>query len=84
MSAARRHRFVDLIDAVEQVEGAVIDIELAVIERGHGIVVGRTPTKLREWIDIDRVSVIYRRHAWTVFEPVVDDLLGLARDQRTG
>jgi hypothetical protein len=36
VSPAGRHRLVDLVDAVEQVQGAVVDIQLGVVERHTG------------------------------------------------
>jgi len=50
MSAARRHEVVDLIEQIEQLEGALVDVELGVIE-GHGLDIVRGRAKLRVRID---------------------------------
>jgi hypothetical protein len=50
MSAACRHEVVDLIEQIEQLEGALVDVELGVIE-GHGLDIVRGRAKLRVRID---------------------------------
>jgi hypothetical protein len=50
MSAAGRHELVALIEQIEQLEGALVDVKLGVIE-GHGLEIVRGRRELRVRID---------------------------------